>query len=644
MTTELISREFHPMASRTAETTKPEQPTTGCRTTSEGTPRGPRLQRAVARFQRRIARLEEIGTHFFRVRLVLFLGGFTAATAAFLGIGPIWGWSLLLVWTLALVVVAWFHARLKASLRRHHLWVAIKKSHLARIDLDWDAISPAQASAKQARHPFERDLDITGPQSLHQLLDCCLSEGGSELLREWLLRERPDPPEIWRRQELVAELTPLSLFRDRLALCGALSSTRSGAEKVGSKALFEWLRNESEGVRLARALLVQTPLVAATIALLALHLHGWAPALWPISALASVAFLLSQQMHVETLFGDGLWLERTISRYRRVFEHLENFQRPAGSHLAKLCGPFFDGRTRPSKRLGKVARLVGALSVRAYFPAWIFVNLLFPWDFFFAMRLQKQKDDLARLLPRWLQVWFELEAANSLACFNWLHPDYATPVLEAGMAGLAAEGLGHPLIPSRQRVCNDFSLIGLGRIVIVTGSNMAGKSTFLRTVGINLCLAQAGAAVCARSLHCSPFRLSACIRVSDSLADGFSYFYAEVRRLKGMLDELARADRIPLLFLIDEIFKGTNNRERLIGSRSFIRALVNRNGLGLISTHDLDLVRLSEELESVSNRHFREEVIDGRMRFDYVLREGPCPTTNALEIMRLEGLPVEGAD
>ena len=170
---------------------------------------------------------------------------------------------------------------------------------------------------------------------------------------------------------------------------------------------------------------------------------------------------------------------------------------------------------------------------------------------------------------------------------------------------------------------------------------MSGKSTFLRTLGVNLCLAYAGGPVSATMLRTALFRLFTCIRVSDSVADGYSYFYAEVRRLKALLGELARPEQMPLFFLVDEIFKGTNNRERLIGSRSYVRAVVGQNCVGFISTHDLELVTLADILPDVSNKHFREDVIDGSMVFDYVLRSGPSPTTNALKIMRMEGLPIE---
>ena len=204
-----------------------------------------------------------------------------------------------------------------------------------------------------------------------------------------------------------------------------------------------------------------------------------------------------------------------------------------------------------------------------------------------------------------------------------------------------ASDLGHPLLKPESKVCNDFALDGKHRVVILTGSNMAGKSTFLRTIGVNLSLAYAGAPVNATHLQTSLFRLFTCIKVSDSVQDGLSYFYAEVKRLQALLAATKMNDRLPVLFLIDEIFRGTNSRERLIGSRSYIRALSQGPSMGLIATHDLELIKLADEIEGVTNYHFREEVHDGRMVFDYRLRSGPCPTTNALKIMSLEGLPVE---
>jgi DNA mismatch repair ATPase MutS len=203
-----------------------------------------------------------------------------------------------------------------------------------------------------------------------------------------------------------------------------------------------------------------------------------------------------------------------------------------------------------------------------------------------------------------------------------------------------ATGLGHPLIPDGERVCNDLTVHTLGEVAVITGSNMAGKSVFLKTVGMNLALAYAGGAVCAQQLETVLFRLFTCLGISDSVTDGISYFYAEVKRLKALLVELEREHALPLWFAIDEIFRGTNNRERLLGSRAYLRALIGQYAIGFIATHDLELATLADELSQVRNYHFRDQVKGDRMAFDYTLRTGPCPTTNALTIMRLEGLPV----
>jgi DNA mismatch repair ATPase MutS len=184
----------------------------------------------------------------------------------------------------------------------------------------------------------------------------------------------------------------------------------------------------------------------------------------------------------------------------------------------------------------------------------------------------------------------------------------------------------------------------MGSFVLITGSNMSGKSSFLRTIGVNLVLAYAGGPVNADSFECGLFRVFSTIRINDSLTEGFSYFYAEVRRLKALLDALNADDALPLFFLIDEIFKGTNNRERLIGSQAYLRALAGGHGMGVVTTHDLELVQLADEIPQLRNYHFREEVVNGQMQFDYRLRPGPSPTTNALKIMRLEGLPVDVED
>ena len=310
-----------------------------------------------------------------------------------------------------------------------------------------------------------------------------------------------------------------------------------------------------------------------------------------------------------------------------------------------LLQPFKEDDTRPSRHFRQIQRVITAISLRMNPVLQLILNLFGPWDFYFIKRLQQCKAELVNQLPAWLDAWYELEAAGSLANLAYLNPAYMFPrIVEAAtgadQAIFGAQRMGHPLIPDGQKVHNTFSVAAAGQINIITGSNMSGKSTFLRTVGVNLVLAYAGGPVNADQLVTIPFRLVSCIRVSDSVTDGISYFYAEVKCLKGLLRELEATDSHPVLYFIDEIFRGTNNRERLQGSRAYIRALVGQSGVGLIATHDLELIQLADEMPAISNYHFTDEVRDGRMVFDYSIRPGPSPTTNALKIMRLEGLPV----
>ena len=310
--------------------------------------------------------------------------------------------------------------------------------------------------------------------------------------------------------------------------------------------------------------------------------------------------------------------------------------------MADLCNVFNDPENRPSIQIGRLQRWIAALSVRGFPPAWLICNLLIPWDLLALSRLEEARRQLRNNLVVWLDTCFRLEAMASLATFADLNRDYAFPNFELANGNwLKARALAHPLIPPGERIANDLELSAPGQVVLITGSNMSGKSTFLRTVGVNVRLAYAGAPVCAEALDLSVLRVWAVIRLDDSLSEGYSFFFREVQRLRALLDDLRAQSQPTVLYLIDEIFRGTNNRERLIGSRSYIRALSRQPCMGIVTTHDLDLVKLEKESDRVSNVHFREHIEEGRMKFDFKLHPGPCPTTNALEIMRMEGLPVD---
>jgi hypothetical protein len=519
---------------------------------------------------------------------------------------------------------------------------------MARMKLDWQRL-PEAAEQPGTAYPLELDFDLVGERSLHRLLNTAVTVEGRERLREYLRCHPPQMAEIARRQAIVRELVPLALFRGRLVVDGRLAAE---TEKVTAVRLTEWLAAHMDRMPWGKWLLVLAGLAVLNIFLWLINQWGALPPWWMATLAVYALLFLWVTRYLGDTFREAMAMQAALEQLLVVFAHLEDWNYERQPHLAQLCRPFLEGETRPSQSLRQVGRVVNGAGVRGNPLLWLLLNTVIPWDVYFAWRLQRAKRALAATLPGWLESWFALEGLCALANLAYLNPHYAFPQLTSGETAfcLQARELGHPLLGDEDKIGNDFAIRESGQIFLFTGSNMAGKSTFLRTVGVNLCLAYAGGPVSAAELVTRLFRLYSCMRITDSVTDGISYFYAEVKCLKGLLEAVEsrqtmdggreQGDTRPLLYFIDEIFRGTNNRERLIGSRSYIRALAGQEAIGMIATHDLELARLADEIAAVENYHFREEVVDGRMVFDYTLRPGPSPTTNALKIMALEGLPV----
>jgi MutS domain V len=605
------------------------------------------LERQIKKLQRRIVMLDEKSNRIGWLRVAIFFTGALLSILAYF----FQGWWLLLtgiVITLTVFsIVAYFHAHLNRSITRHKIWTQIKSTHVARMKLDWVDIPVAQSSEPLTDHPFAVDLDITGKHSLHRLINTAISSEGSQRLQDWLLNPIPDLQVIHKRQALIQELTPLTIFRDKLLMKSLLASKNAASAWEGKK-LLNWLDEQTTPKSLLPLLCVSLFLSALTITFFVLNILNLMPQYWVMILLLNILFLFVTKNQRGDLFEDAYHLRDAFAQLSLIFEYLETYRYGKNLNLKAMCEPFYQDREhRPSSLLKKIARIASAATLQKNLLLWIIVNVLAPWDFFFAYRFQQYKSQVAKHLPVWLDIWLEIEALNSLANFAYLNPEYVLPEIvpcvsqDNHNALFRACDLGHPLIPQQQKVVNDFAIDQLGEIDIVTGSNMSGKSTFLRTLGINLCLAYAGGPVNASLFQTPLFRVFTCIRISDSVTEGYSYFFAEVKRLKALLTAVESGINMPVFFLIDEIFKGTNNRERRTGSEAYISALVGHNCLGVISTHDLDLVALADKLPDIRNYHFKEDVIGGEMVFDYILREGPSPTTNALKIMQMEGLPVD---
>ena len=606
----------------------------------------PQLDKQIARLRRRTVGLNEISRKYWIARRIIFISGLLLALVVYSLTSNKTAWYFAALVAIVFFVVSVYHKRVRDSLTRNSLLIEIKQVHIARIHLDWERIPPIDpASSPVPGHPFETDIDITGERSLHRLLDCAVTKEGSERLKSWLLNTRPDAQLIKHRQALVRELKGHRVFRDKLQLLSAVARLgtehRGGPSRWDSRVLVDWLQRDEHKSSLLPTVIYLSALSALNIICIVLASLHLIPPIWPITFVIYGSAMILKRARIATAWDELQGLEKALTHFQIVFGYLESRSYQSTPGLEQICAPFAEEGKQPSHEISRLGRIAAALGVRTNPLLSFLVHLVMPWDFYFTYRLELVKKEIADLLPRWLNAWHELEALNSRANFAYLNPHYEFPELLRESGRIVARQLGHPLLKPESKVCNDFELDHDRRIVILTGSNMAGKSTFLRTLGVNLVLAYAGAPVNAESLQTSLFRIFTCIKVSDSVQDGLSYFYAEVKRLQALLAATKVEDSLPVLFLIDEIFRGTNSRERLIGSRSYIRTLAHGTSVGLVATHDLELIKLADAIEGVVNQHFREEVHEGRMVFDYRLRFGPCPTTNALTIMRLEGLPVE---
>lgn len=600
------------------------------------------LKNQLSRIEKYIAILNRWDKRLSLYRLIAFLLG---AFAIYFTVTNADAWVTVVVTVLFIIgfifLVAW-HQRIERNRQKFVLWKEIRTTHLARMDLDWDHVPFKKQPDDLDDHPFATDLNIVGLHSLLQLLDTSIYEGGRNKLTGWLLNTDPKPEVVISRRELVEELKPMAYFRDNLQLKAAVTKSFESEKDWNMSQLLAWLGTSKKKSYVGAIALLGT-LAAVNIILGVLFLAG---ILKPYVFFTFITYLVTYNFHTEkikNLFDHTYRIEKLLSRFRSLLLYLETFAYKKNSRLEKFCSLYHRANTRPSFFLKKIIRIAAAASSQKNDILRLLLNLLMPWDLYFAHKLNRYKSELKEPLHKWLEKFYELEALCSLANFAWLNPDYifSSPVSDKHRQPVfKAENLGHPLIPHHKKVTNDITIEKAGSLLLITGSNMSGKSTFVRTLGINLCLCFAGGPVNAQSFETIIYRLFTSINVIDSLDEGLSHFYAEVRRLRRLLEELERDDPRPLFFLVDEIFRGTNNRERLLGSEAFLRHAAGKNGLGVISTHDLELASLEKQIPQLSNWHFEETIKNGKMIFEYKLKPGPSPTTNALKIMKMEGLPV----
>jgi MutS domain V len=543
-------------------------------------------------------------------------------------------WPLLAIPLALFAALLFVHARFRDALTRVERSASFYRRGIERLQGTWQGKGRSGEIFLERDHPYARDLDVFGKGSLFELLATTASPWGTATLARWL-KEPATLEDVHLRQEAVKELRPLIDLRERLA-----SEPAEGNEATDSKALEKWAGSPpllssmvARGAAFAFGL--------ATTVLAILWLSGRVDRVVFLSALAvSGSFALFFRTRTTAVLAAAEAPSRDLSLLASLLEILErqSFRSPGLVSLQSRLASDGEPASSSIRRLAKLIEFLDARRNQLFAP----IAALLLWGTQFAFAIESWRSRSGPRVSRWLEAVGEIEALLALASFGFENPDDVFPETTGTMTLFDAAGLGHPLIPHDRLVRNDVTLGGPGekpRVLVVSGSNMSGKSTLLRSIGVNAVLALAGGPVRARRLTLSRLRVAASIRVEDSLQEGISHFYAEILRLRQVM-ELAKGE-VPVLFLLDEILHGTNSHDRRIGAEAVVRGLVERGAIGLVTTHDLALSKLEETLSGrARNVHFEDHIEDGKIRFDYLMRDGIVKKSNALELMRGIGLEV----
>lgn len=560
------------------------------------------------------------------LRLGVFALGLALALAAWWGYMA-WGWLAVPFAAFAALVALHESAHRRRALAL--LGVAHYRAGLRRVAGEPDACA-LEAALRPVDSLYARDLDLFGRGGLFERLCAARTSVGAQTLADWLLTGAPVDT-IAARQEAAREIAARHDFRERLALAGG-----AVAAMVSADDLRRW-SDEPRRLGAGWRLPVAVGLGGVALAALPVAALGFPPALL-LALAANIVFVAANKRGLAALDRSLEPIGRELRALAVVLEILEreDFSAPL---LREQQAALRDGAgTSAAAAIRQLDRMTAAYESYQN-QLFIVIALYTLWPFWWGVAIERWRARHREALQgQWMNALGTLEALASLGGHAFEHPAHAWPEVTAGAARFEANGLGHPLLPTGQRVCNDVALNGELRLLMVSGSNMSGKSTLLRSVGLNAALALAGAPVCATRLAMSPLRLGAVIRVEDSIQRGASRFYAEIERFKALLDATAVAP--PLLFLADEILHGTNTRDRVAGAQALIAGLLERGALGLVTTHDLALTDFVSQLKGAKNVHFQDDWKDGKLAFDYRLREGVVTKSNALDLMRAMGLPV----
>ena len=566
------------------------------------------------------------------------------------------GWVGMLAF---LVVITW-HELIRLKLWENETRSGLYKRLLARLERQWDQLPVVQSRVSDKFQGLADDLDVQGRASLMHWLCFAETVPARQLLLDWLLGE-PDVSEIRKRQDAVRYYADQVELRERVYCLSSevAASTASPERFVDWATGAPWLGTRKTltlcswgGI----ALLILGGVVCVASAFAGVPLE-WGLGLLIAGVLWNVLLSVGYGSHLHEIFQRISSRHQDVEKYQELLELVTREGVAERSDPANGPLPELVVRSREQLRTGGDAEtafrslqwrinLAGMRHSPLFFIPYLGLQILLAWDFRTISILEDWQRRYGIYTRNWFVALTQFETLCSIAAIRFEHPDWCMPTwLEHSEKKLSAQQLGHPLLRDSQRVTNDISIDPEKPLWLITGSNMSGKSTFLRSLGTNILLARTGAPVCAAKMELPPLILATSIRIRDSLDQGISYFMAELRRLKYVVDIAADYEgsgQFRVLFLLDEIMQGTNSRERHIAVGHVLHTLLTKGAYGAVSTHDLDLIshpQLEPVCEVVHFREHIEKTAEGRrMVFDYKMRKGPTPTTNALRLLALVGL------
>ncbi len=615
-----------------------------------------KYQRRVDAFSKRLEAYSSKSNAVGNFKLLVFFGGIAAAVALYIMKQHILMFAVLVLFAAGFVYLSAVQNRHIKKRNYCQAMVKINDLCLKRAKGHWNTFSDKGEEFENHEHSFSYDLDLFGNSSLFQMLNMTTTYSGKQCLARFLLEPLSRPEDIADRQEAVKELAAKLTFRHRLYSSALITdsnivlSDEAVLDNKRSKTLagtinkldevFSWASEENSlySAHWFRILITALPVASFTAAVLAIL--RLVPFYLPIAGFVIQFLMLGYKVNFRNKSFELVEKHsKTLKVYSSLLRRFESgiFE---SSHMKALRSSLKGAAQKPAwKQIEKLSKLWELIANRYNF-LYTIINAATLWDFHCMVALENWKRESGRYVEKWFEAIGEVEALCSLSVMCHDNPEYIMPrVTEDSQEGIAAVELGHPLL-TKGRKCNDVSLVKEQPILLITGSNMSGKSTFLRTVGLSLLLSYIGLPVCAKAFSCPVMKVYACMRTSDNLGQSVSSFYAELLRVKMVVEAVDSGERV--FFLLDEIFKGTNSADRHTGAKMLIDQLDRKGAWGMVSTHDLELADMEKESAGrIRNYHFREYYEADRIYFDYTLRKGVSDTRNAIYLMKLAGVKVE---